>query len=107
MDKVKKIMNLLEQERKHHEFLANLWLEETLHAPEDSKDREISRRIWRQEDEFELLIEQLQKKIADALQEEPECYGDCDYCPHRYIVPGTEDRIDREPRYYCSLFEEV
>lgn len=69
MDKVEMIMNLLEQEKERHEFLANLWLEEAIHAPEDTKDKEISRRIWRQEDEFTMLIEQLQKKIAKALQE--------------------------------------
>ena len=34
-----------------------------------------------------------------------ECDGDCDYCKYRSTVPGTDERIDREPAYYCSLFE--
>lgn len=35
-----------------------------------------------------------------------ECTGDCDYCIYKYIVPGTDERIDREPQYYCGLFTE-
>lgn len=35
------------------------------------------------------------------------CNGECDYCSHRRTVPGTDERIDREPSYYCSLFEET
>lgn len=35
------------------------------------------------------------------------CTGECDYCGHRRTVPGTDERIDREPSYYCSLFEET
>lgn len=34
-------------------------------------------------------------------------FGDCDECKYRRIVPGTDERIDREPKYYCSLFDEV
>lgn len=36
-----------------------------------------------------------------------ECTGDCDYCRYKYIVPGTDERIDREPRYYCGLFDDM
>lgn len=35
------------------------------------------------------------------------CSGECDTCIFRKRVPGDPDRIDREPRYYCGLFEEV
>jgi len=35
------------------------------------------------------------------------CTGDCDYCRYKYIVPGTDERIDREPRYYCGLFDDI
>lgn len=38
---------------------------------------------------------------------EDACVGDCDHCPFRSRLPGDIDRIDREPRYYCSLFDEV
>lgn len=31
-----------------------------------------------------------------------DCDGECDTCKHCRIVPGTEDRIDREPSYYCD-----
>ena len=34
------------------------------------------------------------------------CTGDCDYCRYRSTVPGTDERIDREPAYYCSLKED-
>ena len=30
------------------------------------------------------------------------CDGECDTCKHRHVVPGTEERIDREPAYYCD-----
>lgn len=33
------------------------------------------------------------------------CSGDCDYCYWKRTVPGTDERIDREPSYYCALFE--
>lgn len=32
-----------------------------------------------------------------------ECNGECDYCRHKRTVPGTDERIDREPSYYCSM----
>ena len=32
------------------------------------------------------------------------CSGDCDYCEHKRTVAGTDERIDREPAYYCGLF---
>lgn len=35
------------------------------------------------------------------------CTGDCDYCRHKRTVPGTDERIDREPSYYCALWEEA
>lgn len=34
------------------------------------------------------------------------CGGDCDHCNWRYAVPGTDERIDREPAYYCRLLSE-
>lgn len=33
------------------------------------------------------------------------CNGECDYCEFKRTVKGTEDRIDREPAYYCYLTE--
>ena len=30
------------------------------------------------------------------------CNGECDVCKHRRTVPGTDERIDREPAYYCD-----
>lgn len=36
-----------------------------------------------------------------------ECTGDCDYCRYKYTVPGTDERIDREPSYYCGLFDRM
>lgn len=36
---------------------------------------------------------------------EDECSGDCDYCPYKGIRPGSGERIDREPDYYCTLFD--
>ena len=35
------------------------------------------------------------------------CSGECDYCMYKSIVPGTDERIDREPRYFCSLYEKI
>ena len=34
-----------------------------------------------------------------------ECTGECDSCPYKTRVPGDYDRIDREPRYFCKLYE--
>ena len=31
-----------------------------------------------------------------------DCDGECDTCKHRRTVPGTDERIDREPCYYCD-----
>lgn len=36
-----------------------------------------------------------------------ECTGDCDYCKYKYTVQGTDERIDREPQYYCGLFVDI
>lgn len=52
--------------------------------------------------DYEDLILQKQEEI-ELLEEE--CSGECDHCMFRERVPGDTDRIDREPRYYCSLFE--
>lgn len=30
------------------------------------------------------------------------CTGECDICCMRKLVPGTDERIDREPVYYCK-----
>ena len=30
------------------------------------------------------------------------CTGECDYCCMKRVVPGTDERIDREPVYYCK-----
>lgn len=30
------------------------------------------------------------------------CTGECDICCMRKVVPGTDERIDREPVYYCK-----
>ena len=30
------------------------------------------------------------------------CTGECDNCCMRAVVPGTDERIDREPVYYCK-----
>ena len=35
------------------------------------------------------------------------CDGECEHCSFRRRVPGDIDRIDCEPRYYCSLVEEI
>lgn len=37
---------------------------------------------------------------------EDECDCECEYCPYVRIVPGTDERIDREPSYYCGLCDE-
>lgn len=31
------------------------------------------------------------------------CPGECDGCRYKGTVPGTDERIDREPSYYCRL----
>ena len=54
--------------------------------------------------DYEGLILARQDFIQDA--EDGDCSGDCDYCPFKKVVLGTEDRIDREPSYYCGLFDE-
>lgn len=36
-----------------------------------------------------------------------DCNGDCDYCRFKRTVEGTDERIDREPAYYCGLFDET
>lgn len=43
----------------------------------------------------------------DPVGEDPRCNGDCDYCIYKSIVPGTDERIDREPKYFCSLYEKM
>lgn len=53
--------------------------------------------------DYEALILQYQELIEAG----EDCSGDCDYCPFKYVVPGTDDRIDREPKYYCGLFDEL
>lgn len=40
-----------------------------------------------------------ERKILDLV-----CNGDCDDCPCAALVPGTGERIDREPEYICTLF---
>lgn len=35
-----------------------------------------------------------------------ECSGDCDHCIYRAEVPGTGERIDREPAYYCGRHQD-
>ena len=48
--------------------------------------------------------------IEDLLEKhykDTQCSGECDYCMYKSIVPGTDERIDREPRYYCSLYEKM
>lgn len=35
------------------------------------------------------------------------CNGDCDYCKFKRTVPGTDERFDREPQYYCGLGAET
>lgn len=37
---------------------------------------------------------------------EHECSGDCDHCIYRAEVPGTGERIDREPAYYCRRYQD-
>ena len=34
------------------------------------------------------------------------CSGDCDYCRFKRTVPGTDERFDREPQYYCAMAAE-
>lgn len=36
-----------------------------------------------------------------------DCIGDCDHCMYKMRVPYDDDRIDREPRYYCGLFDDM
>lgn len=55
-------------------------------------------------EDYEDLILQKQEEI-EALEEE--CTGDCDYCMYKKRVPGDTDRIDREPHYYCGLFDDM
>lgn len=35
------------------------------------------------------------------------CNGDCDYCYFCGVVPGTDERIDREPVRYCRFFDDL
>ena len=39
-----------------------------------------------------------------TFRREVKCSADCDYCKYRGTVPGTDERIDREPAYYCRLY---
>ena len=52
--------------------------------------------------DYEGLILSMQDE-RDILEDQ--CDGECDYCRYRMTVPGTDERIDREPTYYCGLFE--
>lgn len=54
--------------------------------------------------DFEDMILERQEE-QEALEDE--CNGDCDYCPWRRYVPGTDERIDREPAAYCGLFDRL
>lgn len=53
--------------------------------------------------DYESLILQHQEELEIL---EDACSGDCDYCPYKRTVPGTDFRIDREPAYRCGLFSE-
>ena len=55
--------------------------------------------------DYEEMILALQDDVRDA--EDGACDGDCDYCRYRMTVPGSDERIDREPWYYCGLYDEV
>lgn len=35
------------------------------------------------------------------------CNGDCDSCYFKAVVPGTDERIDRDPSYYCEFSEVI
>ena len=43
----------------------------------------------------------------DSIKIREECSGDCDQCYWKTVVPGTDERIDREPAYYCRLFDDI
>lgn len=45
--------------------------------------------------------ETMTRKEAE-LWMEYNCTGECDICCMRKVVPGTDERIDREPVYYCK-----
>ena len=49
----------------------------------------------------------LAKQEEIEIMEDAGCDGDCDYCEWRAVIPGTDERIDREPAYYCMLFDRV
>lgn len=53
--------------------------------------------------DYEALILQYQ----EAIEAGEDCSGDCDYCPFKVVEPSTAERIDREPHFYCSLFDDV
>ena len=53
--------------------------------------------------DYEGMILAKQEEIE--IREDMGCDGECDHCPYKRTVPGTDERIDREPAYYCSLFE--
>ena len=53
--------------------------------------------------DYEALILAKQEEIEAG----EECSGDCDYCYWKTVVPGTDERIDREPAYYCRLFDDI
>lgn len=47
------------------------------------------------------VLEIIDSEIA---KEDQCCEGVCDRCPYSALVPGTGERIDREPEYICTLF---
>lgn len=49
-----------------------------------------------------MIRDKEQSFVDDVMME---CSGECDYCKWKKIISGTDERIDREPQYYCGLFQ--
>lgn len=82
-----------------------IWLKDIPHpgnVPEYIEHHESIQDILKFTDEvLEIIDSELprESKILDLV-----CNGDCDDCPRAALVPGTGERIDREPAYICTLF---
>lgn len=61
---------------------------------------------WGQHTVVYLPLSNIRVPLKDCIPvhifDDETCDGDCDYCQYRRVVPGTDERIDREPSYYCE-----
>lgn len=86
------------------ELKFQIWLRDIMSptVPEYVEHHESIQEILKfTDDVLEIIDSELprERKILEEV-----CSGDCDYCQHRAQVPGTGERIDREPAYICTLF---